>query len=84
MSNTRPDHDTPAEVPYLREIPRPTPWPMIAAFGVTFLFAGIVTNPTSRLFSSTIFKMSDVLPVPMTISTSGSFCRSALRTRGSR
>lgn len=33
------------EVPYLREIPRSTPWPMITAFGVTFLFAGIVTNP---------------------------------------
>ena len=33
------------EVPYLRAIPRSTPWPLVTAFGVTFLFAGIVTNP---------------------------------------
>ena len=33
------------EVPYLRAIPRSTPWPLIMAFGVTFVFAGIVTNP---------------------------------------
>ena len=32
-------------VPYLEAIPRSTPWPMIAAFGVTFVFAGIVTSP---------------------------------------
>ena len=32
------------EMPYLRAIPRPTPWPIITAFGVTFMFAAIVTN----------------------------------------
>ena len=31
-------------MPYLRAIPRPTPWPIITAFGVTFMFAAIVTN----------------------------------------
>ena len=33
------------DVPYLREIPQSTPWPLITAFGVTFTFAGIVTSP---------------------------------------
>lgn len=33
------------EMPYLRRIPRSTPWPLVTAFGVTFIFAGIVTNP---------------------------------------
>ncbi len=34
-----------AEVPYLRAIPRPTAQPMLTAFGVTMIFAGIVTHP---------------------------------------
>lgn len=33
------------EMPYLQRIPRSTPWPLVTAFGVTFIFAGIVTNP---------------------------------------
>lgn len=33
-----------ADVPYLRAIPRPTPWPIVTAFGCTLLFAGIVTH----------------------------------------
>jgi hypothetical protein len=32
------------EAPYLRAIPRPTPWPLITAFGCTLVFAGIVTH----------------------------------------
>lgn len=34
----------PREMPYARAIPRPTSGPMVAAFGVAMLFAGIVTN----------------------------------------
>ncbi len=34
----------PMEMPYLRAIPQPTPWPILAAFGLTFIFAGLVTN----------------------------------------
>ncbi|MSR40594.1 MAG: hypothetical protein EXS10_01650 [Phycisphaerales bacterium] len=33
------------EIPYLRAIPRPTPFPMVTAFGCALLFAGIVTHP---------------------------------------
>ncbi len=32
------------EVPYLRAIPVPTSGPLIAAFGVSLLFAGLVTS----------------------------------------
>ncbi len=32
------------EAPYARAIPRSTPWPLVAAFGCTLLFAGIVTH----------------------------------------
>lgn len=72
MSDARPEHDTPSEVPYLREIPRPTPWPMIAAFGVTFLFAGIVTNPFVSVVGAVaglvglVGWFRDVLPVETT------------------
>ena len=45
MSSSDRNHGPSPEVPYLREIPRSTPWPLITAFGVTFVFAGIVTNP---------------------------------------
>ncbi|MEE2972733.1 MAG: hypothetical protein VX672_06375 [Planctomycetota bacterium] len=38
-------NDPNRSVPYLEAIPRSTPWPMITAFGVTFVFAGIVTSP---------------------------------------
>lgn len=45
MSETDRDPTHPGEVPYLRAIPRSTPWPLITAFGTTFVFAGIVTSP---------------------------------------
>jgi len=32
------------ELPYSREVPTPTAWPLVAAFGTALLFAGIVTN----------------------------------------
>ena len=34
----------PRETPYARALPRPTAGPLVAAFGVAMLFAGIVTN----------------------------------------
>lgn len=34
----------PRETPYARAIPKPTSGPLIAAFGVAMLFAGVVTN----------------------------------------
>jgi hypothetical protein len=34
----------PRETPYARAIPKPTAGPLIAAFGVAMLFAGLVTN----------------------------------------
>jgi len=41
MVPSEPIHD---ELPYLTAIPKPTPWPLVAAFGCTLAFAGIVTH----------------------------------------
>jgi hypothetical protein len=44
MSGVPRDHQPPREVPYLRGVPEPTAAPMIAAFGVTMIFAGLITS----------------------------------------
>ena len=38
-----PVHATDAGPPMRLEVPASTPWPMVLAFGVTLLFAGLVT-----------------------------------------
>src|SRR5262249_61132520 len=51
------------------EVPRPTAWPMIAAFGITLTCAGLVTNVTVSvvgvvaMLAGAIGWFRDVLPV---------------------
>lgn len=52
------------------ELPAPTSWPLLAAFGVTLGFAGLVTHPLVTAVGVTCFLVSgvgwwrEVLPVP--------------------
>lgn len=38
------ENEEPTSIPEIIELPAPTAWPMIAAFGLTLGFAGLVTN----------------------------------------
>jgi hypothetical protein len=44
MAVDTPIHATQASLPKTVEMPASTPWPMVLAFGVTLLFAGLVTS----------------------------------------
>ena len=47
------EHNQPrADDPGTIELPAPTPWPIVAAFGVALLFAGLVTSASVSILGA--------------------------------
>ncbi len=68
MVSTDAQAHTPEATPGTVNLPAPTPWPVILAFGITLLFAGLVTSPSVSILGAILFVTGcvgwfrDVLP----------------------
>src|ERR1700724_333860 len=60
--------ETPEATPGTVNLPAPTAWPIILAFGITLLFAGLLTSPSVSILGAVLFVTGcvgwfrDVLP----------------------
>src|ERR1700724_3607889 len=60
--------ETPEATPGTVNLPAPTAWPIILAFGITLLFAGLLTSPSVSILGAILFVTGcvgwfrDVLP----------------------
>src|SRR3984957_2944658 len=41
-------------------LPAPTPWPIVLAFGITLLFAGLLTSPSVSILGAILFVTGSV------------------------
>src|SRR6185436_13546150 len=51
---TAPITTVPARTPDVVELPAPTAWPIVLAFGTTLLFAGLVTSATISVLGAVL------------------------------
>ncbi len=52
MVSTDAQAHTPEAMPGTVNLPAPTPWPVILAFGITLLFAGLLTSPSVSILGA--------------------------------